>query len=119
MDPSSQVWDPSLRVPEKVCIQTLLGHGGTVTCMALVGRNNLVSGSTDATVRLWRAGAKEQGSAAAAFTLVVSANAPYRSRAQDIGAGLCAAAHGIGGTGPRKIQARDCWICFAKERQSV
>lgn len=43
-----------------------------MTCMVLVGRNNLVTGSTDTTIRLWRAGAKEQGSSSPSYTLHVS-----------------------------------------------
>ena len=52
-DRTVRVWDPTVRDPKKVCVQTLRGHGGTVTAMAFC-ENVLVTASTDRTVRLWR-----------------------------------------------------------------
>lgn len=54
-DASIKVWDVKLRVQEThVCVQTLVGHTGTVT--ALVHRGAcILSSSTDCTVRIWKA----------------------------------------------------------------
>ena len=58
-DSSIKLWDPksSQRVregsiTEGVCVQTLQGHGGTVTCMMQV-HDYVLSGSTDCSVRIW------------------------------------------------------------------
>jgi WD40 repeat protein len=45
------LWDDELENP---CIQTLLGHGGTVTGLACA-KGRLVSSSVDGTVRVWEA----------------------------------------------------------------
>ena len=54
-DATIRVWDPRVREGENACVQTVFGHEGTVTALAQVGPY-LVSGSTDKSVRLWRAG---------------------------------------------------------------
>ncbi|KAK3282643.1 hypothetical protein CYMTET_9628 [Cymbomonas tetramitiformis] len=55
-DSTIKLWDPS-KVTQKgcegACVQTLGGHGGTVTEMTRCG-DYLLSASTDRTVRLWR-----------------------------------------------------------------
>eukprot|EP00899_Mesostigma_viride_P020246 jgi/Mesvir1/28222/Mv04771-RA.1 len=52
-DASIKVWDPSLhRDPEKTCVQTLVGHEGTITSLVSLGRC-LITASTDSTVRIW------------------------------------------------------------------
>ncbi|CAD7702677.1 unnamed protein product [Ostreobium quekettii] len=52
-DACIKVWDLGA-VGEGSCVQTLHGHGGTVTTLAAVG-TCVVSGSTDRSVRVWRA----------------------------------------------------------------
>lgn len=54
-DASIKVWDVKLRVQEThVCVQTLVGHTGTVT--GLVHRGQcILSSSTDCTIRIWKA----------------------------------------------------------------
>jgi hypothetical protein len=47
-----RVWFP-LSIP-RVCAQTLVGHGGTVTAVAAT-RGCVVSCSVDGTLRVWRA----------------------------------------------------------------
>lgn len=54
-DSSIRVWDPRVREGENACVQTMFGHEGSVTALVQVGPY-IVSGSTDKTVRLWRAG---------------------------------------------------------------
>ena len=52
-DRTIKVWDPHVRDPENACVQTLTGHGGTITCLAY-GGGTLFSSSNDQTVHLWR-----------------------------------------------------------------
>ena len=52
-DRAIKVWDPHVRDPTNACVQTLTGHGGTITCLAY-GGGTLFSASNDRTVRLWR-----------------------------------------------------------------
>ncbi|KAK9807011.1 hypothetical protein WJX72_010761 [[Myrmecia] bisecta] len=54
-DASIKVWDPHVGVTQgPQCTQTLVGHGGSVT--ALVHKAAyIISGSTDRSIRLWRA----------------------------------------------------------------
>ena len=54
-DASIKVWDVKLQVQEThVCVQTLVGHTGTVT--ALVHKSScILSSSTDCTIRIWKA----------------------------------------------------------------
>ena len=54
-DRTVRVWDPASSEPEPACVQTLRGHGGTVTDLATTDTGMLVTGSTDSTVRIWRA----------------------------------------------------------------
>jgi WD40 repeat protein len=50
MDKTVKLWD----VPSGMELQTLKGHEGGVSCVALLpGDKTLASGSTDGTVRLW------------------------------------------------------------------
>ena len=54
-DSSIKVWDVKLRVQEThVCVQTLVGHTGTVTSLVHRGAC-ILSSSTDCTVRIWKA----------------------------------------------------------------
>lgn len=54
-DASIKVWDIKLRVQEThVCIQTLVGHTGTVTGLVHKGQC-ILSSSTDCTIRIWKA----------------------------------------------------------------
>ena len=54
-DASIKVWDVKLRVQEThVCVQTLVGHTGTVTSLVHRGAC-ILSSSTDCTVRIWKA----------------------------------------------------------------
>jgi len=54
-DASIKVWDVKLRVQEThVCVQTLVGHSGTVTSLVHRGAC-ILSSSTDCTVRIWKA----------------------------------------------------------------
>ena len=54
-DASIKIWDVKLRVQEThVCVQTLVGHTGTVT--SIVHRGScILSSSTDCTIRIWKA----------------------------------------------------------------
>ena len=58
-DSSIKLWDSKSKqrvregsITEGVCVQTLMGHGGTITCMIQV-HEYILSGSTDCTVRIW------------------------------------------------------------------
>ena len=54
-DASIKVWDIKLRVQEThVCVQTLVGHTGTVTSLVHRGAC-ILSSSTDCTIRIWKA----------------------------------------------------------------
>eukprot|EP00002_Diphylleia_rotans_P021446 TRINITY_DN4172_c0_g1_i1.p1 TRINITY_DN4172_c0_g1~~TRINITY_DN4172_c0_g1_i1.p1 ORF type:complete len:728 (+),score=99.57 TRINITY_DN4172_c0_g1_i1:43-2226(+) len=53
-DYTIKVWDISVRESEKPCVQTLIGHGGTVTSMVTF-RGHLFTASTDCTLRVWKA----------------------------------------------------------------
>jgi hypothetical protein len=52
-DRTIRVWDPAVRDLSKACVQTLQGHGGTVTSLAYC-EGILVSSSTDNTIRAWK-----------------------------------------------------------------
>ena len=52
-DRTIRVWDPAVRDLSKACVQTLQGHGGTVTSLAYC-EGVLVSSSTDSTIRAWK-----------------------------------------------------------------
>ena len=52
-DRTIRVWDPAVRDHSKACVQTLQGHGGTVTSLAYC-EGVLVSSSTDSTIRAWK-----------------------------------------------------------------
>ena len=52
-DRAIKVWDPHVRDPTNACVQTLTGHGGTITCL-VYGGGTLFSCSNDQTVHLWR-----------------------------------------------------------------
>lgn len=51
-DRTVKVWDPWDRDLKNKCVQTLSGHGGTVTSVAYV-KGMLISVSTDETIRVW------------------------------------------------------------------
>ena len=54
-DSSIKLWDVKLRVQEAhVCVQTLVGHTGTVTSLVHKGAC-IISSSTDCTIRIWKA----------------------------------------------------------------
>lgn len=54
-DSNIKLWDVKLRVQEThVCVQTLVGHTGTVTSLVHKGAC-ILSGSTDCTIRIWKA----------------------------------------------------------------
>ena len=53
-DRTVRVWDPSVRDLKKTCVQTLRGHGGSVTSVAYA-QGVLISSSTDTTIKLWKA----------------------------------------------------------------
>lgn len=53
-DRTVRVWDPSVKDKSKACVQTLRGHGGTVTAIAYCD-GVLVSCSTDTSIRVWKA----------------------------------------------------------------
>ncbi|KAL3145424.1 hypothetical protein ABBQ38_001669 [Trebouxia sp. C0009 RCD-2024] len=54
-DSSIKLWDVKLRVQEShVCVQTLVGHTGTVTSLVQKGAC-ILSSSTDCTIRIWKA----------------------------------------------------------------
>lgn len=53
-DRTIRLWDPSVRDLKKACVQTLRGHGGSVTSLAYA-RGMLISSSTDTTIKLWKA----------------------------------------------------------------
>ena len=53
-DRTVRVWDPAVRDLSKACVQTLRGHGGTVTAIAFC-HNILITASTDRTIKLWKA----------------------------------------------------------------
>ena len=54
-DSSIKLWDVKLRVQEThVCVQTLVGHTGTVTSLVHKGAC-ILSSSTDCTIRIWKA----------------------------------------------------------------
>ncbi|KAL0022030.1 hypothetical protein WJX77_007822 [Trebouxia sp. C0004] len=54
-DATIKVWDVKLRVQEThVCVQTLVGHTGTVSSLVHRGAC-ILSSSTDCTVRIWKA----------------------------------------------------------------
>ena len=52
-DRTIRIWDPSVREVSKMCVQTLRGHGGTVTSLVFA-ENVLITSSTDRTIKLWR-----------------------------------------------------------------
>ena len=53
-DRTIRVWDPAVRDLAKACVQTIRGHGGTVTGLAYCD-GVLISSSTDCTIRVWKA----------------------------------------------------------------
>lgn len=54
-DSSIKLWDVKLRVQEThVCVQTLVGHTGTVTSLVHKGAC-ILSSSTDCSIRIWKA----------------------------------------------------------------
>ena len=53
-DRTIRVWDPAIKDASKTCVQTLRGHGGTVSSLAFCD-GVLVSTSTDRTIQVWRA----------------------------------------------------------------
>lgn len=53
-DRTVRVWDPLVRDSSKALVQTLRGHGGTVTCLAY-SSGVLITSSTDKTIRVWKA----------------------------------------------------------------
>ena len=52
-DRTIRVWDPAIKDPSKACVQTLRGHGGTVSSLAFCN-GVLVSTSTDHTIQVWK-----------------------------------------------------------------
>jgi len=48
-DKTIKVW----HLPTGVCLATLSGHRGSVTCLALLSSKTLVSGSNDSTLKVW------------------------------------------------------------------
>ncbi|KAL1521836.1 hypothetical protein AB1Y20_021487 [Prymnesium parvum] len=52
-DRTVRVWDPSVRDLKKSCVQTLHGHGGSVTSIAYA-QGVLVSCSTDRTIKVYK-----------------------------------------------------------------
>ena len=48
-DKTIRVW----HLPTGVCLATLFGHRGSVTCLALLSSKTLVSGSNDSTLIVW------------------------------------------------------------------
>ena len=54
-DASIKIWDIKLRVQEMhVCVQTLVGHTGTITGLVHKGQC-VLSSSTDCSIRIWKA----------------------------------------------------------------
>jgi WD40 repeat protein len=53
-DRTVRIWDPSVKDVSKMCIQTLRGHGGTVSAVAFC-EGVLITASTDRTIKLWGA----------------------------------------------------------------
>ena len=53
-DRTVRVWDPSVRNLSQTCVQTLRGHGGSVTGLAYAD-GVLITSSTDKTIRVWKA----------------------------------------------------------------
>eukprot|EP00741_Cyanophora_paradoxa_P010601 tig00020537_g10245.t1 len=58
-DRTIRIWDAWTFDKEKTCVQTLTGHGGTVTCVTSKGEW-LFSSSTDNTVKIWKPAAGRQ-----------------------------------------------------------
>ncbi len=52
-DRTIKVWDPWQRDVSNSCIQTLVGHSGSVTCSTFHDEA-IISGSSDQTIRIWR-----------------------------------------------------------------
>jgi len=52
-DRTIKVWDPWVRELKDSCIQTVVGHGGTINALAC-GTDCLVSCSNDCTIKVWR-----------------------------------------------------------------
>ena len=52
-DRTIKIWDVFARETKRVCVQTITGHGGSVTGMAMVG-DYLVTTSTDGTIKVWK-----------------------------------------------------------------
>jgi WD40 repeat protein len=53
-DRSIKVWDTGAKGDKDMCIQTLVGHGGTVSDVKY-GDDNLISCSIDKTIKIWQA----------------------------------------------------------------
>ena len=52
-DRTIKVWDPYVREMKDACIQSIVGHGGTVNAIAC-GTDCIVSCSNDNTIKVWR-----------------------------------------------------------------
>ncbi len=52
-DRTIKIWDPWQRDVAAACIQTLVGHSGTVTALTY-NQDSIISGGSDQTIRIWR-----------------------------------------------------------------
>ena len=53
-DRTIKVWDVWARTEEDVIIQTIVGHGSTITALVDGRDGSVISASTDSTIRVWR-----------------------------------------------------------------
>lgn len=53
VDRSIKVWDPWVRDVKDSCIQTIVGHGGTINSLC-TGPGCVISTSNDGSIRVWR-----------------------------------------------------------------